>query len=175
MNSSWEMWRYRIRETGPIGMLGLGLIVVSLLWAVSVTIPLYVKAQQLESNTQASRKTATSSEQTPPDAATSVAKDAKPATSMDSALKQLFDAASSNGVRIDRGEYSVADSAKGATTRYTVLLPARGSYPALRAFLSQALNGNPGLVLEQLRFTREENNPDLSASLKFSLTLGAAR
>lgn len=173
----WELWRYRLSQLGAIGNLGLALMAVSLLWLVFVTLPLYFKASELVAISTPSKPAVTpAGDASAPSASGEATSKATPAKTMDAALARLFSAARSNGVRIDRGEYSVAASSSDAARQFAINIPVQGSYNAVRGFLSAALNDNPGLMLEQLRVSRPSaEDGELSASLKFTLTLGGAR
>lgn len=175
--NNWQLWRYRLSQLGTAGNLGLALIIASLLWLVFFTLPLYFKAGELKAISAPSKPVAAPAvDAAAPVINTEAATKPAPAKTMNGALSRIFSAAKANGVRIDRGEYSVAASGADASRRFAINMPVQGNYTAIRGFLSQALNDNPGLALEQMRLSRQAaDDSELSASLKFALTLGGAR
>lgn len=174
--SHWELWRYRLAQLGAAGNIGLALTVASLLWLMAITLPLYFKASQLTTTSTTQKASAPAAGDAAPPTSGEAAHRAEPAKSMDTALARIFSAAKANGVRIDRGEYSVAANAANASQRFAINMPVQGNYAAIRGFLSTVLNDNPGLALEQMRLSRQSpEDSELSASLKFALTLGGAR
>ncbi len=92
------------------------------------------------------------------------------------AIGRLFKAASRAGLALEAGEYRL-QSGQGLL-RYQIQLPLQGRYPPLRSFLSDSLNGIPGLALDSLNLSRERvEDAELKAVLRFTLYLdaGAAR
>jgi hypothetical protein len=88
-------------------------------------------------------------------------------------LARLFQAASAHGLRLEEGRYRDARDARTGLTRLSIVLPVSGPYPALRAFLAQALNGGPGLALEGLRLSREDMaGAEVEAEVRFVLLVG---
>lgn len=88
-------------------------------------------------------------------------------------LARLFQAAADHGLRLQEGRYREARDARTGLTRLSIVLPVTGAYPALRAFLAQALNGGPGLALEGLRLSREDMaSREIEAEVRFVLLVG---
>jgi hypothetical protein len=60
--------------------------------------------------------------------------------------------------------------------RYQINLPVTGNYPAVRAFVAEALEREPSLALDGMRLTRERmDSGEIEAELRFTLYLGGAR
>lgn len=88
-------------------------------------------------------------------------------------LGRLFQAAAAHGLELQAGRYRETRDAQSGLTRLSIVLPVTGAYPALRAFLSQALTGQPGLALEGLRLVREDmSTRDMEAELRLVLLVG---
>lgn len=89
------------------------------------------------------------------------------------ALRRLFDAAGRAGLQLDQGEYRLTEVGSAHLRRYQLSLPVAGSYPAIRAFIMQAINDDPALALVAVRLRRERIEvTDLDAVLNFTLYLG---
>jgi len=98
------------------------------------------------------------------------------AAAAEEVLRQLFAAAAKNGLELDQGDYTLSSEQSGDIHRYQISLPVSGSYPALRAFLAEALNGSPALALSHLEMERAViEDTELVASLRFTLFLKEAR
>lgn len=162
MKPDWNLWFYRLTELRPAGIGGLALLCISLAWTLGSTIPAFRVAQQISSDQKM--------------AAAGVARGTQSLQTVDIALRQLFAAARANGVRIERGEYSVAEKGSVAPSKIVLNMPVRGDYPGIRKFLSQSLNDNPGLVLEQIRLSRPQaGQSDLAGSVRFTLQVRSPR
>lgn len=89
-------------------------------------------------------------------------------TDLPEAVARLLRSAVRAGLVPQKGEYRLTRS--GVLTRYQIQLPLRGPYPALRSFLSDSLNGTPGLALERISLSRERvEEGELKAVFHFSL------
>lgn len=76
------------------------------------------------------------------------------------------------GLEIKRAEYRMSSSPERKLDRYQVLLPIRGSYQAIRAFIATALHELPTLSLDQVQFQRKEvGEPTIDAQVSFSFHL----
>lgn len=92
-------------------------------------------------------------------------------------LTRLFEAAEEAGLALDEGSYRTqvegADRDQAGLSRLVIRLPVSGDYTAVRGFLAQALNQDPAVSLENVRFTREAmGETELEADLRFALYLG---
>jgi hypothetical protein len=89
-------------------------------------------------------------------------------------LARLFEAARAAGLNLTEGRYQEARDAGSGLTRLKISLPVSGSYPAIRAFVAQALNGQPSLAMEGMRLSRDTpGDGDIQGDLRFVLFLGA--
>ena len=85
-------------------------------------------------------------------------------------LQEVHDAAEARGVRIDSAEYRQAR--EGLLLKSELILPVHGTYPQLRAWLADIMNGIPALALDEFSLHRESvGNPMLEGRVRLSLFL----
>jgi hypothetical protein len=90
-------------------------------------------------------------------------------------VARLFAAAKHAGLRLERGGYRPASTLGAGLKRYQINLPVSGEYPAIRAFLAEALERQPGLALDNLTLLREAiGTPEVTAKLSLTLYLREA-
>lgn len=89
-------------------------------------------------------------------------------------VEQLHRSAAARGLQLASGEYRVMPASGALPQRYQILLPVKGRYPEIRAWLADAMNAQPGLALEELSFSRGTvAEPVLQARLRWTLYLKA--
>lgn len=110
-----------------------------------------------------------------PEVAGSAAR-ANPLTAPDevhAAVLRLFAAAQGLQIDLPEGDYRLAASPDARFQTYTITLPVKGSYGALRAFLAASLRQDERLALDSLEFRRDQIGVDaLDARVRFSLFVG---
>lgn len=79
-----------------------------------------------------------------------------PATAVPETLARIHDAAQARGVLLERAEYKETRDKASPLLRYQVSLPLRGSYPQIRGWIADVMNGNPSAVLEDFTLKRDE-------------------
>lgn len=90
------------------------------------------------------------------------------------AVEAIHLAARAHGVSLAQGEYRLAREAGAPLARYQITLPARASYPALRAWLADTLNGVPAAALDEIALRREDaGNANVEARVRLTLFLRA--
>lgn len=90
------------------------------------------------------------------------------------ALETIHRAAAANQVELAHGEYRLARDGGGALLRYQLLLPARTSYPQLRAWLAEVMNEVPAVALDELAFRRDDiGSGAVEAQVRLTLFLRA--
>ncbi len=120
------------------------------------------------------------------------------AEQMPQAIADLFNAARHAGLSLQQGSYRAEVdkstssprptsnpksnltpppspiAAPGSLFRYRISLPVQGEYPAIRSFVSEALEQQPSLALDGMRLQRDLiGNAQIEAELRFTLYLGA--
>lgn len=74
-----------------------------------------------------------------------------------------------HGVALDSASYELSRPDRGDIERYTVSLPVKGSYPALRAFLDGLARELPHMALDSVVLARRSRDqPALEARLQFT-------
>jgi hypothetical protein len=92
-----------------------------------------------------------------------------PSTELPNQLERLYQLARGTGLDLAQGEYRLERRAFGLWA-YRVTLPARGTYPQLRAFLGALLKDVPIASLDAVRFERKKAaEAQLEAQLRITL------
>jgi hypothetical protein len=100
---------------------------------------------------------------------------------MPEAVARLFAAAKHAGLILQQGAYRTVGDKQGKEkssdlSRYQISLPVTGDYPAVRAFVAEALEREPSLALDGMRLVRERMDlGEIEAELRFTLYLGGGR
>jgi Tfp pilus assembly protein PilO len=93
-----------------------------------------------------------------------------PAAAVPETLASIHDAAQAHGVLLERAEYKETRDKASPLVRYQVSLPLRGSYPQIRAWLADVMNGNASAVLEDFALKRDEvGSETLEARARLSI------
>jgi Tfp pilus assembly protein PilO len=95
--------------------------------------------------------------------------------SIASALARLHALAKKRGVRIEQAEFKLSNEAGEPLARYTVVLPVKAEYRALRHFGRDAMRELPGLAIEEVSLRRgDAKQPLLESQLRLVLFLNKA-
>lgn len=86
------------------------------------------------------------------------------------AVEIVHRAAEANGVKLANGEYRLVREGSAQLLRYQITLPARSSYPHLRAWLADVMNAIPAAALDDISFRRDDVGSD-SVEARVRLTL----
>ncbi len=158
---------YAAARLGWPGLVGLGLLLAALGLDRFHVLPLENETADLEAKAERLAHQPRSIAVTPPIALM----DSLPAgANAPEGVAQLFAAASHAGLSLEQGSYRPAGAKESGPKRYQITLPVNGDYPALRAFLAEALERQPGLALDSLVLTRESmDSPALEARLSLTL------
>jgi hypothetical protein len=79
-------------------------------------------------------------------------------------------------VQISGSEYRMVREKEWKLARYEIVLPVRGRYPQLRAFIADALRAVPAMALVDVAIKRENVESELlEARLRFNLYLSEGR
>jgi hypothetical protein len=89
---------------------------------------------------------------------------------MTAALARLHAAARRSKVQLDQAEFRFGSEPGEPLARYTILLPLRADYRALRRFTRDALRDLPAMALQEVNLRRSDTKtPELDAQLRFVL------
>lgn len=90
-------------------------------------------------------------------------------------LRRINDAATSNGIVLESGEYRMQRADGTRLRRYEITLPIKGSYAQIRAFVAGVLGAVPAAVLEEVTLRRDRvESARLEARVRFTLYVGDA-
>ena len=96
-----------------------------------------------------------------------------PGAALDS-IESIHKAATTHGVKLAHGEYRTARDGNSPLLRYQITLPARASYPNLRAWIGEVMNMFPTAALDEINFRRDDVGSDvLEARVRLTLFLKA--
>lgn len=181
--SHWRRWRWQgaqcLRGMGLPGGVGLALALGCVLGFLGLIQPMQSDAQRLEADSDALSQRAAAQVAAAPEA---------PATpqqqllafeqrfagerSIAPSLARLQAAAQRRGFTLEQAEFKLANEATEPLMRYTIGLPVKAEYRALRRFSRDALRELPGLALDEVSLRRgDPKSPQLEAQLRFVLFL----
>ena len=91
-------------------------------------------------------------------------------------IKELVQVAEQREVQISGSEYRMVREKDWKLARYEIVLPVRGKYPQLRAFIADALSAVPAMALVDVAIKRENVESELlEARLRFNLYLSEGK
>lgn len=94
------------------------------------------------------------------------------ATPVTTWLEKLYAAAAVEKLQLDQGEYRLVNDKSAKLLRYQITLPVTGTYVQIRQFIERALNDVPVAALDDINFKRENiAATQLQARIKFTLFL----
>ena len=158
------------------GMVGIALIVVAAALAASVVGPQQQRIAQLEAEIERLRRAPPAAPVEPVETEEgrieNFYRSLPQAGSTPDWLQKVYDAAGSNGVVLEQGEYVVLSNPNAKVEQYRLIFPVKGSYPQLRRFAAGALESVPALALESAMFKRDKiADGAVDAKLTFLLYL----
>ncbi|AKU21524.1 hypothetical protein [Massilia sp. NR 4-1] len=90
-------------------------------------------------------------------------------SSVNGTLEGMQAASEAGGLLLNKGSYQLQAGGGQGVQRYSISLPVKGAYPALRAFIRQVLAEAPNLVLERVSFNRNsKEEAQVEAQLEFA-------
>jgi Tfp pilus assembly protein PilO len=91
------------------------------------------------------------------------------------ALGRLHAVARKQGLRLEQAEFRFDGNASEPVLRYSMLMPVKCDYHALRRFTRNAMRELPGLAIEEVNMRRSDpKSPTLDAQLRVVLFLSRA-
>ncbi len=170
---------YRMAQLGPLGGLGLCLLLLAALGWFTV-----VRGGQKELGAAGSKLAALqqpSRSKLPVNSALQKQEQlqlfyqgfAKP-NKVPDALGRIYRAADKHQLLLETGEYSWSQTAADRLARYRIALPVKGSFAQVLAFMDQVLQDNANLALENASFKRDKvDDPWVEAKLVFVVFVDA--
>ncbi|MBI3562999.1 MAG: type 4a pilus biogenesis protein PilO [Gammaproteobacteria bacterium] len=178
-----RLWPVKIqrwfKRLGREGLLGLGLIALSMGLYGFVVQPLQQQQAELQSEILALQNKLNHSAAAQANAAVSPSEQLAAfykffpaAASAPGWLDKIYNAARAQGLVLEQGEYHPTPERAGRLLRYQVSLPVKGTYLQIRKFLGTVLAAIPTASLDHVGFERQKIGETLiEANIKFSLYL----
>lgn len=174
--------RWQAGRLGVIGKTGLGLIVVTTIYFFSALLPqesdlqrLKERAETLQMQEQAKQNQGEmeSGRKLSGDQALQVFYDFFPR--VDSSpfwIRELVQLAKKHNVELNSSEYRLVNENDARLARYEMILPVKGRYPQIRAFMAAALEAVPAMAISAIALKRENITSDrLEVRLEINLYL----
>ncbi|SDY80503.1 type 4a pilus biogenesis protein PilO [Nitrosomonas sp. Nm33] len=169
--------RWQITRLNLIGKIGLGLFVLSIVFFWAAVLPqkeaLHKLKEQVASMQQQTQIQSAVPTQLDDSQALKVFYDFFP--SIDSSpywIKELDKIAKKRGVELSGSDYRLMQEQESKLARYEMILPVRGSYPQIRAFIADVLETIPAMALVDVVLKREDiKSGKLDVRLSMSLYL----
>lgn len=166
-------------ELGWLGIVGIGILVMCLVWYFSALRPSENKLMQLRDKVEQQSKSGIQpgsvvDEKKNPTEQLAIFYRAFPLrNSVSASLEKIYLAAANEGLHLDQAEYKATSAIAGKLTRYQVTLPLRGGYANVHKFLVQVLKEVPTASLERVLFERKKvDDANVDANVMFVLHLG---
>lgn len=181
LNQLLPQLRWQIGRLGVPGKIGIGFLVVSAIYFFSAVAPQETALQQLKERAETLQIQA----QKPP----SGDADAGKKMTGDQALQAFYDffpmidsspfwirelvrIAKKQNVELSSSEYRLINEQDARLARYEMVLPVRGNYAQIRAFIADALEAVPAMAISAIAIKREAVSSDrLELRLEINLFL----
>lgn len=178
MNQWWRASRFYLMGLGWPGMLGSALVLGAVLLALFAVLPQHQHAQQLEQDIAALRTRmkhhqAQWIDRSPQATLKAFYRFLPQQSTVLAEVQKVFDAADTNGIDLDKAEYTMSSDQFANLSRYQVTLPLHGRYTDIRFFVIDLLNTMPALAVNELTFKREDiHTQEVEARLRLTIYLG---
>lgn len=176
----WHL-QHGLRSVGLPGWAGaaIALACAAVWWGISA--PLGTEVARLEAESVlierrlAERPTAVPTDQTPQQQLESFSRRFSDEKGIAPALARLHAIARKRGVTVEQAEFKYASEPSELLARYTIVLPVKADYRALRRFSRDLLRELPGVALEEVNLRRSDaKSPVLESQLRLVMFLGKA-
>jgi len=174
--------RWQVGRLGMFGKIGIGLLGVAAIYFFSAVMPQQTALQQLKERAetlqiQAQNKSSTgdadAAKKMTGDQALQAFYDFFPM--IDSSpfwIRELVRIAKKNNVELSSSEYRLINEQDARLARYEMVLPVRGNYAQIRAFIADALGAVPAMAISAIAIKREAVSSDrLELRLEINLFL----
>ncbi len=181
-NQFLPLLRWHINRLGALGKIGMGLLVVTVIYFFSAVLPqdsalqkLKERAEtlQVQANAKQTSGDADTGKKMSSDQALQVFYDFFP--SIDSSpfwIRELVRLAKKQKVELSSSEYRLVNEKDARLARYEMILPVKGRYPEIRAFIADALEAVPAMAISAIAIKRESVSSDrLEMRLEINLYL----
>ena len=166
---------YRIHQLGPVGLLGIGLLLSAVaVWLLVVRTGeqeiqgLSQKVQARQIQLAAKNQVGSIVELSKEEKISAFYKQFPVTARVPDLLKNIFEAAEHAELSLETGEYALLHSESDRLARYRVALPVKGSFAQIIRFMDVVLKDMPTIALESANFKRENiDDAVVSAKLVF--------
>ena len=181
-NQVLPLLRWQISRLGTLGKIGMGLFVVAVIYFFSAVMPQDTALQKLKERAETLQLQA-NSKQTTGDAETGKKLSSDQALQVfydffpriDSSpfwIRELVRLAKKQKVELSSSEYRLVNEKDARLARYEMILPVKGRYPEIRAFIADALEAVPAMAISAIAMKRESVSSDrLEMRLEINLYL----
>jgi hypothetical protein len=182
LNQLLPQLRWQVSRLGVIGKIGLGLLVVSSIYFFSAVVPQESDLRKLKERAE-TLQTQALSKQTSGEAESGVKMSGDQALQafydffprVDSSpfwIRELVRIAQKHGVELSSSEYRLVNDNDARLARYEMVLPVKGKYSQVRAFMAAALEAVPAMAISAIAIRRENvTSEKLEVRLEVNLYL----
>lgn len=151
--------RWHVTRLGTSGKIGVGLLVLTLVFFMAAVLPqkqaLVALKNRVEAMQQAQPDLAGQAKLTNNQALQVFYEFLPHSDSSPYWISEIDRIARENGVELNSSDYRLMAEKDSKLVRYEIQLPLRGTYPQIRAFIAEALQAIPSLVLADIALKRE--------------------
>lgn len=160
------------------GVIGLGALAFTAVFHLSYVLPMRaqlaeVKSESAKLRAQSGRKSAAPQPPlSPAEQLQAFYRFFPPYRALPEEMAKLYQAAAAANLAIDQVEYRRTSDREGRLQGYEAIVPVRGPYSSIRAFIAKALADLPESSLDGLNFMRQQvGDQAVEAQLRFTLYL----
>ncbi len=170
--------RWQVARLGNVGKIGVGLFVVAAIFFVAAVLPQDTELEELKERAETIQYNA---QQTPGETETVKKVSGDQALQifyeffprMDSSpfwIRELVRVAKQQGVEINSSDFRLTIEQGARLARYEMILPVRGGYPQIRAFIADALEAVPAMAIVGIAIKRD-NVQSVQLEARFEINL----
>lgn len=168
---------------GLFGLAAAAMLAVALMELLSVTLPalrdgalLEEQARRLRDSSRSGRQIVRSEDNSPTMQIAAFERFFPPAAQINTVLRDIYAAAETEKLVLERGEYRLVEETGLDLLRYQITLPVKGSYGSINAFVRRALRDVPALALDGISLQRQNaGDPAIEAQIRVSVFYRGAR
>jgi len=169
----------RARQLGVVGLAGVGLGLLALVYVAAVLLPQWQQLQQQKLHSEQAHEQLQQFKrgdlklpQVPQRELEDFHKQLPAQPQATVVIDRIYSLAKAERISLSRGEYALGVDPKTQLARYQILLPVRGSYPQIRRFVHAMLGQLPALVLEDVDLQRKKiGDSELTGRLRMTIYL----
>ena len=145
---------FHLNRLGNNGVAGLGVAIVSAIFAATAIVPQYRQLGELRRELGLIQQRP-AADATPQQRMSEFVQKLPARAELPKVAGQIFAIAGAAKVSLDKGRYELAPLKSGHLARYRMSFPIKGTYTSIRQFLDATLNALPAVSIEGLRIERK--------------------